>query len=183
MNITPDKIIAFWRDCVGERRWFATDNALDSEIRTRFRKCWELAKSGRLKEWENSVDGTLALLILLDQFPRNMFRGQARAFSSDLLARDIADRAIAKNYDIGAETRMRAFFYLPFMHSEHLADQERCIALIEKGLGRASSNYSFALAHRHEILSFGRFPGRNRALGRRSTLGEKRYLAKQSRKG
>ena len=117
------------------------------------------------------------MILVLDQFPRNMFRGQGTAFSTDAMARMAADRALARGYDLMAPAGLRAFFYLPFMHSEDIADQDRCVALIAERLGTASTNYSFALAHRDEIARFGRFPRRNAALGRASTPDELRFLS------
>lgn len=171
----PGNIIAFWKD-VGEKRWFAVDPALDQEIRERFESAWEEARDGKLASWEGTAEGALALLILLDQFPRNMFRGSAEAFSTDALARQIAERAIARGYDLQTPPLLRAFFYLPFMHAENEADQDLCVALIAERLGETSVNYPFALGHREVIRKFGRFPGRNAALGRASTPEEKAFL-------
>ena len=120
-------MVAFWR-AAGPKRWFEKDAAFDDEIRRRFLKVHEAAAAGKLTDWEANAEGALALLILLDQFPRNMFRGQARAFASDPLARAIASRAILNGFD-GVFPDLRGFFYLPFEHSENLADQERGIAL------------------------------------------------------
>jgi len=174
-KMTPDDIIVFWKD-VGEKRWFAVDPALDSEIRERFESVWEEAREGKLASWEGTADGALALLILLDQFPRNMFRGSAKAFSTDELARGVAERAIIHGYDLETPPALRAFFYLPFMHSEHEPDQDRCVALIAERLGENSANYPFALGHRDVIRKFGRFPGRNAALGRATTPEEQAFL-------
>lgn len=182
MAIAPHDIIAFWRDEVGKERWFASDPELDAEIAQRFRKAWANAKAGELTAWEASVEGALALVLVLDQFPRNMFRGTAKAFSTDAKARRVADRALARGYDLMIEAGLRAFYYLPLMHSERLADQDRCVALIAERLGRFAMNYPFALGHRDEIRRFGRFPGRNAALGRKSTAAERDYLEKLPRR-
>ena len=177
MNVTPDDIIAFWRDEVGVERWFAADAKLDAEIASRFRRVWEKARDGKLDDWQDGVEGALALILVLDQFPRNMFRGQADAFSTDTRAHEVAERALARGYDLMVmPAGLRAFFYLPFMHSENLADQDRCVALVAERLGTASMNYPFALAHREEIRRFGRFPHRNAALGRKSTAAEAHFL-------
>lgn len=177
--MTPHKVIAFWEG-VGENKWFAVDPKLDAEIRKRFEQQWRKARDGKLEDWKQSAEGTLALLILLDQFPRNMFRGKADAFSSDAKARDIARRALARGYDLAFPMAFRAFFYLPFMHSENLGDQDLCVKLIAERLGTSSVNHPFALGHRDVIVRFGRFPMRNVALGRRSTAAEKAFIAKSS---
>lgn len=179
--MNPQEIIHFWVDEVGEKRWFDSNDALDSEILKRFVKTYELARDGKLADWENNANGALALLILLDQFPRNMFRGRAEAFATDARAREIADRAIARGFDLETPVAMRPFFYLPFMHSENAADQDRCVSLIGARVGEDSQNYPFALGHRETIERFGRFPARNAALGRHSTQEEEKFLAQQSR--
>jgi uncharacterized protein (DUF924 family) len=177
MKTAPESIIAFWRDTVGPARWFAEDKKLDADITRRFRPVWELARDGKLNAWEARADHALALLLVLDQFPRNMFRGKAEAFSSDAKARDVARRALAHGFDMLWPANMRGFFYLPFMHSEELADQDRCVALIAERLGTGAMNYPFALEHRDEIRRFGRFPRRNKALGRKSTEDERAFLS------
>jgi uncharacterized protein (DUF924 family) len=177
MNVTPRDIIAFWRDEAGPERWFEADAAFDAEIVARFRSIWERARDGKLDDWQGSVEGALALILVLDQFPRNMFRGRAEAFSTDARARKVAERALVGGYDLMiTPSGLRAFFYLPLMHSEDLADQDRSVAFIAERLGTASRNYPFALAHREEIRRFGRFPHRNSALGRNSTDAELRFL-------
>jgi uncharacterized protein (DUF924 family) len=170
---TPENIFAFWRNA-GPDKWFKRDDALDAQIRVRFRETHEAAASGALAAWEGSAEGALALLILLDQFPRNMFRGTSRAFATDATARAIADRAIANGFDLAVPADMKSFFYLPFMHSEQLADQERCVALY----AAAGDDYSLNYAREHAdiIRRFGRFPHRNAALGRTSTPEEKAFL-------
>src|SRR5947207_5870342 len=122
----PPDVLAFWR-AAGPEKWFEPDDAFDAEIREKFLATYEAAAQGRLDDWQETPDGTLALLILLDQFPRNLFRGGARAFATDAKARDIAERAIARGTDRRFGSPERRFFYLPLMHSENFADQERCI--------------------------------------------------------
>jgi uncharacterized protein (DUF924 family) len=177
--MTPQEVIAFWQG-VGEKKWFAVDPKLDAEIRKRFEPWWRKARDGKLDDWKQSAEGTLALLILLDQFPRNMFRGKADAFSTDAKARELARCALARGYDFAFPMSLRAFFYLPFMHSEDLNDQDLCVKLIAERLGTSSANYPFALGHRDTIVRFGRFPLRNVALGRRSTAAEKAFIAKSA---
>lgn len=175
--MTPHDVIAFWQG-VGEKKWFAVDPKLDAEIRKRFEATWRKARDGKLADWKQSAEGALALLILLDQFPRNMFRGKADSFSTDENARELARFALVRGYDFAFPMALRAFFYLPFMHSENLSDQDLCVKLIAERLGTSSVNHPFALGHRDVIVRFGRFPARNVALGRRSTAAEKAFIAK-----
>lgn len=170
--IKPAEIVAFWRE-VGPERWFEKDATLDDEIRRRFLSTHEAAAGGKLTEWEQSAQGALALLILLDQFPRNMFRGEARAFATDALARVVASRAILNGFD-GAIPDMRTFFFLPFMHSEALADQERSLTFYRVH-GDAES-LKYAELHADIIRKFGRFPHRNAILGRVTTPDEQAFL-------
>ena len=174
--MTPQDIISFWQTDVGPDRWYNSDAALDAEITRRFQAAWEKARGGELAQWETSAEGALALLLLLDQFPRNMFRGRAEAFSTDAFARAVAERALAQGFDLITPSDLRAFFYLPYMHSESMTDQNRSVALIAERLGTTAMNYPFALAHREEISRFGRFPRRNVALGRQSTPAEQEFL-------
>jgi uncharacterized protein (DUF924 family) len=169
---SPADIVAFWR-AAGPKRWFEQDPAFDDDIRRRFLAAHEAAAAGKLTPWEQSAEGALALLILLDQFPRNMFRGQARAFATDPPARAIASRAILNGFD-GAAPDMRGFFYLPFEHSENLADQERAVALY-KASGDADG-LKWAELHADIIRRFGRFPHRNAVLGRVTTPEEQAFL-------
>jgi uncharacterized protein (DUF924 family) len=169
----PEAILAFWR-AAGPTKWFERDDALDAEIRARFLAACEAAAAGRLEHWQATADGTLALLILLDQFPRNLFRGDARAFATDAAARALAERAIVRGTDRLFPLPERRFFYLPLMHSENLADQERCIALC-RDAGDAEGE-KYAETHADVIRRFGRFPHRNRALGRATTEQERAFL-------
>jgi uncharacterized protein (DUF924 family) len=169
----PEAILAFWR-AAGPTKWFERDDAFDAEIRARFLASCEAAAAGRLEHWRATPDGTLALLILLDQFPRNLFRGDARAFATDAAARAIAESAIARGTDRLFGLPERRFFYLPLLHSEDLADQERCIALC-RDAGDAEGE-KYAETHADVIRRFGRFPHRNRALGRATTEQERAFL-------
>jgi uncharacterized protein (DUF924 family) len=173
MTPTPADVIAFWRKA-GPKRWFEKDTKFDDDIRQRFLALYEAASTGKLTSWEASAEGALALLILLDQFPRNMFRGQARTFATDPLARAVASRAILNGYD-GAFPDLRTFFYLPFEHSEDMADQERGL-LLYKTAGDADG-LKWAEIHADIIRRFGRFPHRNAVLGRVSTPEELKFLA------
>jgi len=169
---SPADIVAFWRE-VGPKRWFKKDAALDADIRRRFLDTYESAAAGELDAWQQTPDGALALLILLDQFPRNLFRGSARAFATDPQARAIASRAILNGFDAGFGN-MRTFFYLPFMHSEDLADQERALAFYRAH--NATDGLKWAEEHADIIRRFGRFPHRNAALDRTTTAEEQAFL-------
>jgi uncharacterized protein (DUF924 family) len=169
---TPAAIVAYWREA-GPDRWFKKDSTFDDEIKRRFLAAHEAAAAGRLTNWESNAEGALALLILLDQFPRNMFRGETRAFATDPLARAVASRAILNGFD-GVFPDLRGFFYLPFQHSENLADQERGVALY-KAVGD-EDGLKWAAIHADIIRRFGRFPHRNAVLGRVTTPEEQKFL-------
>jgi len=173
MIATPDQILAFWR-AAGPDKWFEPDDVFDDEIRAQFMPTYEAAARGALDHWEESTDGALALLVLLDQFPRNLFRGEARAYATDAQARAIADRALNRAIDREFPIEERQFFYLPLMHSEDLADQERCVALYRNS--DDAQGLSHAEIHADIIRQFGRFPHRNRALGRATTAEEQAFL-------
>jgi uncharacterized protein (DUF924 family) len=166
-------VISFWHEA-GPDCWFKKDVAFDKEIHERFFDTYEAAAAGKLSHWEQSAQGALALLILLDQFPRNMFRGNARAFATDPIARAVAAGAIVRGFDSQVPKELRSFFYLPFEHSEDLADQDRCIAL-NKAVGDLE-NLKWAEIHADIIRRFGRFPHRNAALGRATTPEEQAFL-------
>jgi uncharacterized protein (DUF924 family) len=173
--ITPAEaaaIVGFWREA-GPKLWFAKDPGFDHRFRTRFLVLHEAATRGELKDWTATAEGALALIILLDQFPRNAFRGTARMYDTDALARAAADRAVASGQDQEIARDLRLFVYLPFGHSESLADQERSVALSEH-LGETVSRH--ARGHRDIIKRFGRFPHRNPLLGRAMTDEEQRFL-------
>jgi len=166
-------VVAFWRDA-GADRWYKKDAAFDDEIRTRFLEAYEAAAAGKFAAWEQNAEGALALLILLDQIPRNMFRGSPRAFACDAQARAITAGAIVRGFDSQVEPVLRQFFYVPFEHSEDLADQQRGVALY-KAAGDADG-LKWAELHADIIRRFGRFPHRNPALGRVTTPEEQKFL-------
>ena len=172
-GIAPSDILAFWQSA-GPDKWFTKDDAFDAETRSRFLATYEAATAGHLLSWEARADGALALTIVLDQFPRNMFRGSARIYWADPLARAVAERALAGEFDRSVAPDLRTFFYLPFMHSEAVADQERCVVLY-RALGDASS-LRYAEDHADIIRRFGRFPHRNDVLGRATTAEEQAFL-------
>ena len=173
MNAMPHDIVAFWRDA-GPATWFAKNDAFDSELRTRFLDAHFAAARREHETLLDDANGALALILLLDQVPRNVFRNSAHAFATDPLAREYADRTIAAGFDHDIDPALRIFFYLPFEHSEAIADQDRTVALCE-ALGDA--NYlKYAEAHRDVIRRFGRFPHRNLALARTNTQEEQAWL-------
>ena len=175
--IDPETIVEFWRQA-GPERWFAADNAFDQLIRERFEPLHMQAAQGMLAAWEASAGGTLALLLLTDQFPRNLYRGNAHAFSTDALARATAARGIASGFDRAFDPALRPFFYLPFMHDEDMASQLRTLVLYERLVtdGGDREGLKFARLHADLIMRFGRFPHRNAMMGRISTPEETAYL-------
>ena len=165
-------VVDFWR-AAGPGLWFAKDTEFDRRFRERFLWLYLAATRGELADWSKTPEGAMALVILLDQFPRNAFRNTPRMYATDAMARKIADAALKAGHDQAVEPGLRLFFYLPFGHSESLADQERSVALSE-ALGEP--NLSHAKRHRDIIRRFGRFPHRNPILGRAMTPEEQRYL-------
>lgn len=172
-RVTAEDVVSFWR-MAGPDRWYTPDEAFDEACRQRFLLTHEAAARGDLNEWELDPTGALAVVLLLDQFPRNMFRGTRRAYQTDPTALLAAERAIERGFDAQVEPGLRRFFYLPFMHSEKLADQERCIRLCE-GAGDGEG-LEFARQHQDTVARFGRFPHRNTVLGRETTVEERGYL-------
>ena len=170
---TPADVVSFWQ-AAGRERWFRKDDAFDREFRDRFLTAHEAAARGELDAWQTDAEGALALLILLDQFPRNAFRGTPRVYATDAKAREIADAAIAAGFDRQCDAALRPFFYMPFMHSEQVQDLERCVHLM-RAVGGASERVAApppALGKR-----VGRVPPRNEVLGRPSTPEEESFLA------
>ena len=172
LTVQPEDVLAFWRDA-GASRWFRKDDAFDDEFRTRFLGAYEAARRGDLDDWAQDARGALALLILLDQFPRNAFRGTPGMFETDAKAREMARAAVRAGYDSQATTDLRNFFYLPLMHSEDLTDQDAAVQLA-RSLGDDALRW--AVIHRDIIEKFGRFPHRNAVLGRTTTPEEQRFL-------
>jgi uncharacterized protein (DUF924 family) len=169
----PEDVVRFWTDA-GRARWFRKDEAFDAAFRSRFLAAHEAAARGELAGWLATAGGALALLVLLDQFPRNAFRGTPRVYATDALARNVADEAVARGHDArAANDDLRNFFYLPFMHSEWLPDQERALQLCQRLANDAGQH---ATGHRDVVARFGRFPHRNALLGRRTTPAEQAFL-------
>jgi len=174
---TPKEVLTYWLDEVGPDGWYEASDALDAEVRKRFLPAWERAREGTFALWLTYPSGALAYTILMDQFPRNMFRGEALAFATDRQAMAAAKAAIHRKWDMRIDEPARQFFYLPLMHSENLCDQERCIRLIKERMPQTGAgNLLHARAHRAVIRLFGRFPYRNVALGRASTAPERRFV-------
>ena len=175
--VSPDEVVSFWLDDVGPSGWYKVSETLDAEIRDKFLDTWKSAREGSCALWLTYPTGTLAYLILMDQFPRNMFRDSGDSFATDRAALAAAKAAIDRKWDLRIDEPARQFFYLPLMHSENLCDQERCIRLIceRMPVGR-EGNLFHARAHREVIRQFGRFPYRNEALDRATTLPETAYL-------
>ncbi len=174
---TPEEVVSYWVDEVGPAGWYRVDERLDAAIRDRFGATWEAARDGGLTGWLCGPRRTLAYVIVTDQFPRNMFREDGRAFATDRHARSAALRGISQRWDMRTSEPERQFFYLPMMHSEVLADQEHALRLILTRMPRTGGdNLLHARAHREVIRRYGRFPHRNEALGRTTTDAERRYL-------
>ncbi len=168
----PGAILAFWT-CAGRRAWFAKDDAFDARCRA-FLTPHEAAAVGAFDRRAEAADSALALILLLDQFPRNLFRGSARAYATDEKARTVAGAAIAAGFDRKVDPTLRLFFYLPFEHSEMLADQDESVRLF--AAAGDAHDLRFAEEHRAIIRRFGRFPHRNAALQRQSTAEEIAFL-------
>ena len=176
-------MLLFWFGAPSERgkphkRWFEKSEAFDRQTGERFLGLYEAARAGRRAHWKAQAADCLALVIVLDQFPRNMFRGTARAFETDALALQAARHALDRRFDQGMLPVERLFFYLPFEHSEVLADQELACTLTRPldALQPELGAYRFAVLHRDIIVRFGRFPHRNAILGRESTPEELAFL-------
>jgi uncharacterized protein (DUF924 family) len=171
----PDEILAFWLDEVGPAGWYVQDEALDETIRVRFGADYAAAMEGRFGLWLTYPAGVLAYVVLLDQFPRNMFRGSAEAFESDRIALAAAKQAIHRGWDLKIDPPARQFFYLPLMHAETLSDQDRCVRLFKERMPEAEDNLLHARVHREVIRRYGRFPYRNAVLGRHDTQAERDF--------
>lgn len=175
---SPQEVLSFWLDEVGPEGWYKSSDDLDNRIRQEFLETWQGACEGKFSLWLTYPSGALAYIILMDQFPRNMFRGEGKAFSSDRVALAAAKSAIDKGWDMRIDEPARHFFYLPMEHSENLCDQDRCVRLMCERMPETGSRFLLhARAHRAVIRQFGRFPHRNEALKRASTAPETAYIA------
>ena len=174
---SPEEVLEFWLDELGPSKWYKASDELDTTIRDRFENAWQNAIEGTYGLWLTYPSGTLAYILLMDQFPRNMFRDDPRSFEADQYALAASKLAIQNGWDTRIDEPARQFFYLPLMHSENLCDQERCIRLlIERMPETGAENLFHARAHREVIRQFGRFPYRNSVLSRASTGSEQTYL-------
>jgi uncharacterized protein (DUF924 family) len=174
MKITPQDIIRFWFDEIDSKLWFKSTPKFDAQLRARFEPAYLAALKYELRDWQHSPEGCLALVVLLDQFPLNMYRGKAESFAGEQKSREVARLAIEKKFDLALSDPQKAFLYMPFMHSENLKDQDLSVSLYEKA--RLEQNLRFAIHHRDLIKKFGRFPHRNKILCRESTAAEITYL-------
>jgi len=193
MNVTPETVIDFWfgkaLDNPESARqqskvWYGADADLDGAIRTQFSALLDAVLAGDYAGWESSAEGSLAMVILLDQFSRNIYRGDARAFSGDKRALQIAQQAVERGFDQQLPGLYRVFLYHPFHHSEQLADQESAVELMQTVAQQSSLEWQdflhgftrYAVEHREVVKRFGRFPHRNKILGRRTTAEEQAFL-------
>jgi uncharacterized protein (DUF924 family) len=177
---SAESVLEFWREA-GAEKWFKKDTAFDDAIHARFLETYEAAAAEKLSHWEETATGALALLIVLDQFPRNMFRSDARSFAADPLARAVATRALARGFDQQTAMPERQFFYLPFEHSEAIADQENACALF--AATGDTDLLKWSQLHADIIRRFSRFPHRNAVLGRATTAEEQAFLDGDGFKG
>ncbi|NPD15639.1 DUF924 domain-containing protein [Xinfangfangia sp. D13-10-4-6] len=173
----PIEVLQFWIEEIGPEGWYAGDPATDDACAARFGELLEALQSGGLEHWIDGPIGTLAYLVIADQFSRNIHRGSAKAFASDPMARAAARVALDEGWDLGAPEPERQFFYMPFEHSEDLADQDLAVQLFEERMPENPDSLLHARAHREIIRLFGRFPFRNQALGRETTPAEAEFLA------
>ncbi|MEZ7812607.1 MAG: hypothetical protein ACI9O0_001175 [Paracoccaceae bacterium] len=174
----PIEILEFWLTEVDPKFWYQSHSDLDDEITERFAETWQVSIAGGLDHWLEGAAGSLAFIILTDQFPRNMFREDDRAFASDALALKAAIKATERQWHLDVPAPDRQFFYMPFEHSEDLAMQDRSVALIRDHMPEGSDLLRHAEVHRHIIRDFGRFPYRNILLDRQNTPAEEVFLEK-----
>lgn len=177
MKDSQREVLDFWFVETAPVQWFQKNDVFDDMIRERFLPLYEMAKDGFCDAWKKDADGVLALCIVLDQFPRNMFRETPQAFATDGKALVISREAISKGFDQVLIPGKRRFLYLPFEHSENIDDQKQCVAFFEAMKEEDPLGYEYAIRHLRIIEKFGRFPHRNEALGRVNTLEETAYLA------
>lgn len=174
----PEEVLDFWLGELGPEDWFAGGEELDARCRDRFAALWQAAHDGGLEHWVEGAAGSLGYIVLTDQLPRNIWRGDGRSFATDARALAAAKRAVAEGWDLAAPEPDRVFFYMPFEHSEDAGDQAEAVALIGGRLPETGTGYLLhARAHQEVIRRFGRFPTRNAVLGRESTPEEAEFLA------
>lgn len=179
-DITSQEILTFWKEA-GSKKWFAKDDEFDAAIRQKFGHLLNLESVNAMTSWQDEADSCLAFIILYDQFPRNVFRNDAKAFSFDKTALAAAKKAVSEGYLQSAEADLKSFMIMPFMHSENINDQLECIKLMKKHSGENS--VKFAIIHYDIINEFGRFPHRNEVFGRKTTAEELVFLNGDGFKG
>ena len=177
---TAEQVVAFWKDA-GPELWFNGGNAFDARCKDALLHLHLSAARAELTDWVKRPADALALILLLDQIPRNIYRGSAHAYATDPLARSVARQSLDHGHDRGFSLDLRSFFYMPFMHSEDVNDQDLCVSIFRKI--PESSSASWAEHHYDIIRRFGRFPHRNAVLGRASTPDEEAWLADGGFKG
>ena len=172
--MTAKDIVDFWFAEECRKCWFNATSEMDEMIRKRFESIWRDARDNKLRSWMDSAEGCLALVIILDQFPLNMYRGKAESFSTEAASREVARYAIEQGFDQNMSVEEKGFLFLPFMHSENMEDQNESIALFERA--GMTDNLKWARHHRDIVQRFGRFPHRNNILGRENSQQEDVYL-------
>ena len=175
MRIIED-VIEFWSEEIGEANWYVADPEIDKKIHDRFADLWNEAAAGALGPWLTDARGVLAYLIVTDQFSRNLYREDGRAFQLDPKARSAAKLAIENDWDQEVDVPLRQFFFMPLMHSENLIDQDRAVDFFANRMGGENTNQIHAKAHREVIRRYGRFPHRNKMLERKSSKEEQDYI-------
>ncbi|CAN5550448.1 DUF924 family protein [soil metagenome] len=180
-----EKVLAFWFGREGDeeygefrKAWFERSDDFDREVANRFSGLHSRAASGELDSWRDEAESALALIIVLDQFPRNMFRGDPKSWATDRAALEAAKHAVERAYDRELPAFQRSFVYMPYMHSENLEDQKRCVELFELMGESGKNNVEFAIGHMEIVERFGRFPHRNEILGRETTPEEAEFLTR-----
>jgi uncharacterized protein (DUF924 family) len=176
MKDSLSDILHFWFTETAPSLWFQVNEVFDAQVHAKFRDVYDLARMGGCERWKGDPDGCLALCLVFDQFPRNMFRGTPRAYESDAMAVIVAKLALSKGFDQVLPAPRRRFMYLPLEHSEHMNDQRRSVELFEKMREDDPVSYEYALRHLRVIEQFSRFPHRNAVLGRESTPEELAFL-------
>jgi len=173
-DISYQSLVDFWFSDEVSRYWFNATAKFDRQLTSSYAELWQQGRSGALDDWQQTANGCLALVILLDQFPLNMFRGKPESFVTETQSREVAQIAIDQGFDVDMPGKQKAFLYMPFMHSEVLEDQAKALQLFDQpGL---ESNFRFAKHHYAIVEEYGRFPHRNAILGRESTAAEIEYL-------
>jgi uncharacterized protein (DUF924 family) len=173
---TKQEVLKFWFEETQPQQWFQKDESFDREITERFSVTYDMAKKDLCADWTKDADGSLALCLVLDQFPRNMFRDSPKAFETDKKALLISKEALHRGYDMLLPTVKRKFLYMPFMHSENIDEQNRCVSLFGQMQEEEPLSYDYAMRHKEVIEEYGRFPHRNVIIGRESTKEEIEYL-------